>query len=65
MMFVSQLQDMNTCQVGSGLLQGSSTFWLTHLVSVHPVIHMLLYVSLSHRDSFFLSLSLFFDIVRG
>lgn len=31
--------------------------------SCHP--YMLLYVSLSHRDSFFLSLSLFFDIVRG
>lgn len=33
---VSQLQDMNTCLVGSGLLLGSSTSWPTHSVSPHP-----------------------------
>lgn len=35
-LFMSQLQDMNMCPVGFGLLQGSSTSWPTHSVSPDP-----------------------------
>lgn len=35
-LYVSQLQDMNMCLVGSGLLLASSTSWPIHSVSQDP-----------------------------
>lgn len=48
---VSQLQDMNTCLVGSGLLQGSSTSWPIHSVSPKPLRPLRVVVSLAFREA--------------
>lgn len=44
-LFVSQLQEKNTCLVGSGLLQGSSTSWPIHSVSPDPCNPCVLFFS--------------------
>lgn len=48
---VSQLQDMNTCLVGSGLLQGSSTSWPIHSVSPKPLRPLRVVVSPAFREA--------------